>query len=442
MLHNHNYYSGIDNSNTLNPIEITRIHAVLEDALEKLTFVSSLTPSTLANGDEGATAAAAMVGEEIGRTLLEQRNLEERYGVLIQQRATAKNNANKGRLGEMNAEISKLSMQLRESMKHLCRTLKENPDINQTLATIVEERSAIQSLLEATIMELQTQSSANKVAEYVAGETSAIELLARVSSREESITKEVTKIAALLKEEEEDHIIEMGKKRGDLISLQERVRKSKADNTLALRYARKEGAARIEAYGNRQFQTNNALLTELDECEEQMEIEKYAFERTVNCLQKEQDEINEKISMWKRKLMEESGSCENEIALLRKKRDAELERLRVFQARYEKELADGARIQVRYVMQIECNFHIIYNCSLFIDGSRGEDEKEGRNRGFREISSQSCQYYSGNSEQAMEQCEISNGCGCRSEKSEQKRQEEVIFARYHYFCYLTILTDG
>ena len=63
-------------------IEAQRTIAVLEECLEKLAFLGSITPDVLAHRDE----LSQFVGDEISRIIEEQRRLEQRYEELIAQR--------------------------------------------------------------------------------------------------------------------------------------------------------------------------------------------------------------------------------------------------------------------------------------------------------------------------------------------------------------------
>ena len=59
----------------LRPIMAQRSIAVIEDCLEKLAFLGSITPDVLAHRDE----LSQFVGDEISRIIDEQRRLEQRY---------------------------------------------------------------------------------------------------------------------------------------------------------------------------------------------------------------------------------------------------------------------------------------------------------------------------------------------------------------------------
>lgn len=132
-------------------VESARISAIVEEALEKLSFLASITPDIIAHRDE----LSQTVGEEITRIIQEQRSLEQRYEELITKRASLKGLSNKAKYRESQEEIRGVARALRESTKELCRNLKGNPNIAENLSKIQEERSSLQNLLSKTLRELR-----------------------------------------------------------------------------------------------------------------------------------------------------------------------------------------------------------------------------------------------------------------------------------------------
>lgn len=104
----------------LTVIESARISAVVEEALEKLSFLASITPDVMAHRDE----LSQIVGDEITRIIQEQRGLETRYEHLISQRTQLKALSNKNKFNENQEQVKEVARALRESTKELCRNLK------------------------------------------------------------------------------------------------------------------------------------------------------------------------------------------------------------------------------------------------------------------------------------------------------------------------------
>ena len=73
--------SGGPSLEPLAPVVAERIVAILEDTTEKLSFLDSITPDVLQHRDE----LSKFIGDEIMKTLTEQKVLEKRYEELIEQ---------------------------------------------------------------------------------------------------------------------------------------------------------------------------------------------------------------------------------------------------------------------------------------------------------------------------------------------------------------------
>mmetsp|Transcript_17383 Transcript_17383/g.54281 ORF Transcript_17383/g.54281 Transcript_17383/m.54281 type:complete len:141 (-) Transcript_17383:835-1257(-) len=136
-------------------VESRRVAAVIEETVDKLNFLDSITPDVLQHRDE----LSKFVGDEISRIISEQRQLEQRYECLINQRGTLKGLTNKSKYKEVQSEIQDVSRALRESTKNLCRHLKDNPNISGNLFKIQQERLDLIDALRTTRAEVISSDS-------------------------------------------------------------------------------------------------------------------------------------------------------------------------------------------------------------------------------------------------------------------------------------------
>ena len=104
-------------SSHLMTIDAARISSIIEEALEKLSFLASITPDVLAHRDE----LSQIVGDEITRIIQEQRALESQYEDLVSQRNALKVQSNKAKVEENQTAIREVARALRESTKELTR---------------------------------------------------------------------------------------------------------------------------------------------------------------------------------------------------------------------------------------------------------------------------------------------------------------------------------
>jgi hypothetical protein len=148
MQHHHGHGK---ESERLGFLEGERINAILEDTTEKLSFLDSITPDILQHRDE----LSKFIGDEIARTLLEQKNLEKRYEILIEQRAAMKGMVNKNKYKEVQEEIQDVSRALKESTNNLVRSLKDNPNISGNLIKVQRDRTEFNDALLRCIQEIR-----------------------------------------------------------------------------------------------------------------------------------------------------------------------------------------------------------------------------------------------------------------------------------------------
>jgi hypothetical protein len=321
---------------SLAALPAARASAVLEGALESLSFLSSLTP------DVRIEDVSALVGDEISRIIAEQRALERRYDALVEERAQLKGLANKSKFKEVQAEIVALGDALRESVRALCRGLTDKPDIADNLARIAEERDAMQLLLDRTLAELRSGASGGGsyggLSDFVRRETEQRERMAAVSTREGEAVAEVESLAATLKEEEEKHGAEAEMKRAEIGVLKEKLRKMKADAGLTLRYARKEAAARNEAAGRVNGVGEAAVAATVDALKAQLAAENAAHDASMGVLKGEQEEHTKAAEGWRAKTAAEVAAKTEQLAAATAARDAQRVQLYALQERYEADL--------------------------------------------------------------------------------------------------------
>lgn len=325
---------------TCSPVEAARLAGILEEALEKLSFLAALTPAAVSGGDE---AASALVGEEIRRTLGDQRALEARYEELIEARSAAKLAANKAKAAELGAQASEVSLSLREGMRHLCRLLRDSPDIQVNLSQIAEERTELMELLARTVAELRGSGSFATLAGYVAAQEDARAAPRKAAAREAAVLKEVETVTAELRQEAAAHAEVMAGRRAEIDALKAKLYRLRGDNTLTLRYARKEAAARCEAAGKAFLLDEADAAGEVEELRERLAKENEVAEASAETLRGEVAEAAAETERWKARLAPDLAAKEEELRRLVEARDAQHAELLTLQERYETDLAGLAR---------------------------------------------------------------------------------------------------
>ena len=189
---------------SLSVIEAARISAVVEEALEKLSFLASITPDVMAHRDE----LSQIVGDEITRIIQEQRSLETQYEQLIAQRTSLKGNANKTKFNENQDLVKDVARKLRESTKELCRNLKGNPNIAENLSKIQTERSNLQNLLSKTLRELR-ENAFSTLTTTVEEDKARNDMILEVIAKEKEVSAAVKGLQEDLANERQQHAAEV-----------------------------------------------------------------------------------------------------------------------------------------------------------------------------------------------------------------------------------------
>ena len=349
-------------------VESARIAGLLEDCIGKLSFLSSLSPTILSTGKDSHS------GDEVRRQMEELKDLESRYEALIRAMSAEQGNSGKRsaeihealdaqyeqllgsrptadaslkiRVAALRGELTATSAALRDGMKQLLRLLKSSPD-NASLSHISEERAWMLGLLEGAASELRRDSSFNRLAAALLREEETWELPKRVEAREIEVQREVDELTAELQKEAKAHEETMEGKLKDAKRLQDTLQKQRSENSLAVRFLRKEVAAGVEILGRTLESEASALTSKLKALREASERENEVFETSKAILAEEATSEMEATEKWKKREATEVPLLKEALARALDKRAALMERLTEAQSRYEEELGLMAEKRVR-----------------------------------------------------------------------------------------------
>jgi len=320
----------------MSTVESQRIIAILDETLEKLTFLGSITPDVLQHRDE----LSQFVGDEISRIIQEQRNLEERYEELIAQRGALKGLANKSKYKENQCEIQEVSRALRESTKNLCRNLKDNPNIGENLLKIQTERTKLQELLSATIREIQEHGTFTTLIDQVERDKRAQQEVADIVRREKETSAAVRQLDLDLARERQEHQHEVAQKRAEITALKEKLQQIKTKTAIDTKYARREARAKtaslLRTYQQEASETDNTI----SQLKKKRHMEEVVHTQTMEFLKRKQEQLVEECSQWRNKYTQEYEAKEAELARLTEERNKNNDKLQQLRNRYRKEKAE------------------------------------------------------------------------------------------------------
>jgi len=325
-------------TSNLTVIEGARISSIIEEALEKLSFLASITPDVMAHRDE----LSQIVGDEITRIIQEQRGLELRYEELIAQRSSLKALSNKAKYKENQELIKEVARALRESTKELCRNLKGNPNIAENLSKIQTERSNLQNLLSKTLRELR-ENSFSTLTTTVEEEKARNDMILEVIAKEKEVSASVKKLQEDLSSERHQHEAEVEERNEIISKLKEELQEVRTKSAIETKYLQKESRARLQSLNRIYGQSTSELDEQIWKVRKQLEIEVLANRESEEFLKRKVVSLQKDAGDWMQRYETDFEELEKEHETLNAQRTEDLVKLNDYTERYTKEMEEKAR---------------------------------------------------------------------------------------------------
>lgn len=300
----------------LTEIEAFRAQVLLEEALNKLNFLHSVSSSASGAGDE----LTQHMGVEISRIIQEQRELERKYETLIAQRGQLKGLVNKAKFVETQKDIQDVAHRLKESNRSLCRNLKENPNVQGNLEKMKAERAQVQEWLEETKSELVEHSFANLVSK-VDAERREQERLSEVKKKEKEATANVKQLEAELQRENADHERETKLANQEIKELKEDLQRNKTISEIEFKFEEKKLRAREQALLRIHTQKEKKLNEEFERLQTGQLMEQTVHERAHDFLEQRLRLLQEDKEKWTRDSENEVNDRQVELDMLNNRRE-------------------------------------------------------------------------------------------------------------------------
>mmetsp|Transcript_44172 Transcript_44172/g.94708 ORF Transcript_44172/g.94708 Transcript_44172/m.94708 type:complete len:387 (-) Transcript_44172:203-1363(-) len=313
---------------TMTEVEAFRAQVLLEEALKKLSFLTSISSSASVHGDE----LTQFMGDEISRIIQEQRDLEAKYEALIAQRGQLKGLCNKAQFVQTQLEIQGIAHNLKESNKSLCRNLKENPNVAGNLQKMQAERAQVQEWLEETKSEL-IELSFNNLVSKVEAERREQERLQEVRKKEREATANVKTLEADLQRELAENERETKVATQEIKELKEELQKNKLISDIEFKFEEKKLRAKEQALLQIHAQKEKKLNEELQALMDAQVMEHTVHERCRDFLEERVHDLQAKKEQWQKDSDREVEDRSQELQLLNSRRQQCVSELQDFQDR-------------------------------------------------------------------------------------------------------------
>jgi hypothetical protein len=264
------------------------------------------------------------MGDEISRIIQEQRDLEKKYEELIALRSTLTGLSNKTKLKEVQAEILEVSHKLRESNKSLCRNLKENPNVQENLQKMQDERKRVQQWLEDLRTELD-ECSFQLLMTKVEEERKDQELLHEVKKKEREATGTVRSLEADLQKEYTEHEKESKQGTDEIKKLKEELQELKTRSAIETSFLEKKLRAKENATLRIFAQKEKALEEEHDHLKRMIHLEESVHDKIDDFMTRRLEDLGVQTEQWKERAEKEIQDMIDKRDKLREDRGKGLE---------------------------------------------------------------------------------------------------------------------
>lgn len=324
----------------IKPHEAFRIQALLKDILKKLNFLGKVMQMSKSKEKDDTTE---IMGDEISRIISEQRQLEQRYAELVKTRSNLTGISNKKKFEEIKLQIKDVANALRDNTKHLCRVLKDNPNVQDNMVKIEKDRQQLSNALlglKDDLINLNYHTFAYNITEQLQFQ----DLLHKKRQLEKETSLNVKTLAEDYKREYQDYMTESKEAQQDIQKLRDDVAQQKISQAFRTKYQEKDlDASYISELRNRQEQETD-FLNEIKSLEKSIATEKEVNKRIEKFMAEGREKITRDNEEWKTKKEKDVKELILKINNISEKKDKAKQKMEAFYLEMEQ---DKRRIQER-----------------------------------------------------------------------------------------------
>lgn len=313
----------------LSSLDTIHISAVLEDCIDQLAILGHIMPPSL----EGKQDAAQIVDDELGQILRDQRDLESRYEVLVNQRDDPNSN-NRGLLKVQDLQAHSVAKSLRENTNALNRSFKQNPLTNDSLSKIQADRKFLQDVMEETLEEIVTRKSFDSLVRAVNKEKEKKAGLQQTILKEEESRKLVKTLQRQLLEVKKEKESEIQQRNEMIAHLKDQLQEMKAKSSMEGKYIKKDAEVRVSCTQKRCQQGENSLKEDLETLHYKIDEEARVNSEIETYLRQHHQILEDKVEYWMDKYDRDVEQKQHELDVLKASKANDLAKLQELTQKY------------------------------------------------------------------------------------------------------------
>jgi hypothetical protein len=184
----------------LRPLEAICVAGAVEDCLDRLRVLQSLTPNVLTQRDE----LSNILGDTVAQIIQQQKRCEQEYEELVKRRSELKSLSNKTRYKKNQERIQEKAQELKTLTTDLCKRLRESPNVSENLFKIQTQRSNLISIFESFRTELLASRSFQGIAQKADSMKAAYDNMTQVILQEKEMQRQIEELNTNVQRTEQD----------------------------------------------------------------------------------------------------------------------------------------------------------------------------------------------------------------------------------------------
>ncbi|XP_072033611.1 dynein regulatory complex protein 9-like [Amphiura filiformis] len=309
----------------LTSLDALYLGTVLEDTIDQLAILGKIMPQTF----EGRPDANEMVGDEIGKIIDSQKQLETKYEDLISKRAELRAGSRKdaGKLRDNDNEIDNVVGGIRHATQTFSKSMKQSPLTADNLMKMQDDREFLQDVLAETLDEISSDRTFMALINSVTLERQKKEELQNTILKEEEGRKKIKSLQKQIQNVRVEREEEIQQRNQMIAHLKDQLQEMKAKTSMEGKYIQKDAEVAVGQTQKRCFLSEKDAKGEIELLKKKIDEEIRVNQEIEQYLKTHQQELEEKVEHWMEKYDKDVEAKTHELEVLKASKANDLARL-------------------------------------------------------------------------------------------------------------------
>ncbi|XP_033637450.1 dynein regulatory complex protein 9-like isoform X2 [Asterias rubens] len=309
------------------------ITTVLEDTVDQLAVLGKIMPQTY----EGRADANEIVGDEIGKIIDSQKQLESKYEGLISKRTELRAGGRRGdanRLKETDHEIGTVVGGIRHAAQTFTKSLKQSPLTSDNLGKLQYDRQFLQDVLSEAMDEITSEKTFMSLIHSVTAEQDQKAELQNTILKEEEGRKRIKSLQRQIQNVKVELEEEIQQRNEMIAHLKDQLQEMKAKTSMEGKYVQKDAEVAVSQVQKRCTLSEKQLRDEIELIKKKIDEEIRVNQEIEQYLKAHQAELEEKVDYWMEKYDTDVEEKTHQLEVLKASKASDLAKLQDLTKKY------------------------------------------------------------------------------------------------------------